>query len=390
MKKLLLASFFTFFMFAVTSCQTSNTSNISSASDSVSPQKRRDSLGLVPRGLDLSKAPHKIAFGSCADQNQPQPIWQQILNEKPDLMIMMGDNIYASLEESKNQIEQYKKLAKIPEYKKARETIPFMATWDDHDYGIKDGGADNVTKEDSRKAFWFHWPYVKDSTLLDQPGIFHSKVMGGTREGRGRRARVSQSVHVIMLDTRWNRSPLRIADVETITDAKQTPDTPPPVKKKFAPNDDPKATVLGTEQWDWLEDQLREPADLKILVSSIQVIAEDHNFEKWGNFPKERQKLFDLISKIKPKNLIILSGDRHLASIAKTEIKGWGTLYDVTASSFNKTKDLTEKDATYLFDAYGKENFGLLTIDWNKRSALVEIKDLQDKTVQQVDLKLRK
>jgi alkaline phosphatase D len=394
MKKLLHSSIVVWILpllvFAIASCQ--HTSPLISNPYGSAPQtpKKRDALGLVPRGLDLSNAPKKIAFGSCSDQNQPQPIWQQILNEKPDLMIMMGNNIYATKEETKNQIEQYKKWAQVPDYKKARETIPFMATWDDQDYGVEEGGADNVTKEDARKAFWFHWPYVKDSTLLDQPGIFHSKVMGGTKEGRGRRAHVTQSVHVIMLDTRWNRSPLKLAEVKTVTDAVQTPETPPPVQKKFAPNEEPKATILGPEQWDWLEDQLREPADFKILVSSIQVIANDHDNEKWGNFPKERQKLFDLIAKVKPKNLIILSGNRYLASIAKTEIKGWGTLYDVTSSSLNKPKDLTEKDPTYLFDAYGKENFGLMTIDWSKRSALVEIKDLSDKTIQQVDLKLKR
>ncbi len=390
MKKLLHSSCLALLILAVTSCQSTSPLVPNPYETGGTQQKRRETLGLVPRGLDLSNAPKKIAFGACADQNKPQPIWAQISSEKPDLMIMMGDNVYASKEETKNQIEQYKKLAQISEYKKAREAIPFMATWDDHDYGIDNVGADYIAKDDSRKAFWFHWPYIKDSTLLEQPGIFHSKVLGGTKEGRGRKAHVTPSVHVIMLDTRWNRSPLQLAEVKTVTDAVQSPDTPPPVKARFAPTTDPKATILGPEQWDWLEDQLREPADFKILVSSYQVIADDHGWEKWGNFPREKQRLYDLISKTKPKNLVILSGDRHLASIAKTEIKGWGTLYDITSSSLNKPKGLQEKDATYIFDAYGKENFGLMTLDWANRTALVEIKDLENKTVQQLELKLKR
>ena len=375
---------------AVTACQHSSPLIPNPYEANTQPQKKRDALGLVPRGLDHANAPKKIAFSSCAVQDRPQPIWTQITNEKPDLMIMMGDNIYATKDDKRTQIEMYKQLAQIPEYKKARESIPFLATWDDNDFGVRDGGADNVNKEEARKAFWFHWPYVKDSTLLDQPGIFHSKVLGGTKEGRGRHARVTPSVHVIMLDTRWNRSPLKLADVKTVSDTPQTPDTPPPVKKEYAPNDDPKATILGSEQWDWLEDQLREPADLKILVSSIQVIADDHGFEKWGNFPLEKQRLYNLIAKVKPKNLIIFSGDRHMSAIAKTEIKGWGTLYDVTASSINNSKGFTEKDSTYLYESYGKDNFGLMTIDWPKRTALIEIKDIDDKTVQKFDFKLKK
>ncbi len=390
MEKFLHSTCITILFFALTSCQ--NASSLLTNPYGTGPQqKTKDSLGLVPRGLDLSNAPKKIAFGSCADQNKPQPIWKQILNEKPDLMIMMGDNIYSSQEQTRNQIEQYKKWTQISDYKQARETIPFMAIWDDHDYGVDNGGVENPRKQEVRKSFWFHWPYIKDSTLLDQPGIFHSKVLGGTKEGKGRRARTSQSVHVIMLDNRWNRSPLKLATQEAVVASPYdgAPNTPPPARKKFEPTDDPQATILGSEQWDWLEDQLKEPADLKILVSSFQVIANDHGFEKWGNFPKEKKKLYDLIAKTKPKNFLILSGDRHLASIAKTEIKGWGTLYDITSSSLNKSKNLEEKDSTYLTDAYGKENFGLMTIDWSKKSVLIEIKDLEDKTIQHLDFKLK-
>jgi alkaline phosphatase D len=38
----------------------------------------------------------RIAFGSCIDQNMPQPIWDTILAAKPDLFIFGGDNVYAS------------------------------------------------------------------------------------------------------------------------------------------------------------------------------------------------------------------------------------------------------------------------------------------------------
>ena len=36
----------------------------------------------------------RIAFGSCADQAQPQPIWEAILAWRPDLFIFAGDNVY--------------------------------------------------------------------------------------------------------------------------------------------------------------------------------------------------------------------------------------------------------------------------------------------------------
>ena len=44
----------------------------------------------------LPKKIQKIAFGSCIDQNKPQPIWNAILSAKPDVFIFGGDNVYAS------------------------------------------------------------------------------------------------------------------------------------------------------------------------------------------------------------------------------------------------------------------------------------------------------
>ena len=36
----------------------------------------------------------RIAFGSCADQVKPQPIWDAILAYQPELFIFAGDNVY--------------------------------------------------------------------------------------------------------------------------------------------------------------------------------------------------------------------------------------------------------------------------------------------------------
>ena len=344
-------------LFLFTACQSLQKSSGGSIFDSGNPRKQKEALGLVPRGLNLSKAPDKIIFGCCANQDKAQPIWKAILEEKADLMIAMGDMVQAANPDQKSIANEYKKAFKMDDYTKARETVPFLITWDDQDYGKVDGGADNPNKEEARKAIWFYYPYIKDSTLLDQPGIFHSKVLGGVKEGRGRRAHTTPSVHVIMLDTRWNRT---------------------------------QKELLGADQWEWLEDQMREPADFKILVSSIQVLAEQHAFDKWSQFPKEKEKLLNLIAKSKPKNFLIVSGDRKLGAISKQEIKNYGTIHEVTAGSFNQPQELVEKESVYLNEAYNKENYGLISIDWSKRIAGIELKNLEGKPVQSLELKLKK
>ena len=34
-----------------------------------------------------------IAFGSCLKQTRPQPIWKSVRASKPDVFVLLGDNI---------------------------------------------------------------------------------------------------------------------------------------------------------------------------------------------------------------------------------------------------------------------------------------------------------
>lgn len=329
----------------------------------------------VPRGTDYGTAPEIIAFGSCANQDAPQPIWKSVIASEPDLFLMMGDNVYASKPEQQPIAEQYRKLDQVPEYREAREKIPFMAIWDDHDMGTNDGGGDSPTRLVAQRDFLNYWTYVKNSMPVNQDGLYHAKLMGGLVTGRRRKVSKGPILQVIMLDTRSFRSALKRAE---------NPRSP---LHKFDPHTDRSTTLLGSAQWEWLEEQLRKKADLRIIVSSIQMIADDHGFEKWGNFPHEKQRFFDLLKRTKAHNVIVLSGDRHVGSIAKQTIPGWGVLYDITASSLNKPTDLSENDATYLKPAYNKENFGWMKIDWKRQRAQVELRDLNGNVFNSAEVK---
>lgn len=304
---------------------------------------------------------------------------------EPDLFLFMGDNIYTSSDDAKVITEQYRQLNQIPGYREARQKIPFMATWDDGDYGTNNGGADAPTKAAAQQAFLQYWDPSRSLIPPGREGIYHSRTLGGLHTGGGGRRRSRRpvriqgpAVHVIMLDTRSFRSPLKTeVDPET-------------QKVKNLPNNDRSATVLGSAQWAWLENELKKPAELHIVVSSIQLIATEHPFEKWANFPRERERFLQLVAKTKPKNLLVLSGDRHMGSFARTEIKGWGTLYDITASSINRPSSLPpEMDPSYLVPSYNQENFGLAQIDWRKKTLTLEIRDLKGQVVKDHEIKLR-
>jgi len=330
-------------------------------------KKAQAALDIPIRTLDTSASLQKVGFASCLDQDVPAPILKPMRAENFDLLLMMGDNVYATRPESQVIADQYKKLLKIEDFAELRAHIPMMATWDDHDYGLGDGGAENPNKEMARRDFLNFWPYVKNSLSKNQQALYHSKIFGPTH----------RDVQIIMLDTRWDRSAL----IENPNKEEK--------RQRYIPNTDKKAHMLSETQWKWLESELRKPARLRFIVSSIQLIANAEGFEKWGQFPHERERFFELVKKTNPKNLYILSGDRHMASLAKTEIKSWGPLYDITSSSLNKSKDVVGEDPDYIEPTFSGENYGVALIDWRTNKISFQIKDNQGKAVKNLELKFK-
>lgn len=355
------------------SCQHKSTQVEATAAASSKPKfirvedKSREALLSIPyRSLDTSKKITSFGFGSCNDQTLDQPLWKNIVNRNFDLFLMMGDNIYTSKKDSKTFIDHYISLNQNSDYKKLRELTPFLATWDDYDFGQNDGGIDNPDKELAKTSFLNYWIYLKQILPKNQKAIYHSRILGSKKE----------RVQFIMLDTRWDRSPL-VKNPEFNPET-QVPSVPP---KIYLPSTDKATHLLGEDQWSWLEAELKKPAELRIVVSSIQFIANDHYFEKWGNFPHERERLLRLLKANKIKNLIIVSGDRHLAAISKLERGTDGVLYDITSSALNRPSRNTEPevDQMYISPSFLKINYGSAQIDWSRKKVIFSIFDVDDK-----------
>lgn len=295
----------------------------------------------------------RIAFASCADQDKPLPIFEKIAGLKPDLYLAMGDNIYADvkpepgLDEMASMKAKYDKLAALPGWQKLVATCPVLAVWDDHDYGKNDQGVEYPHKVESQKLFCDFFKLPADSPVRSQKGVYQAKTFGPA----GRR------VQVILLDGRYHRSPLQKA-AAVIPGTRIRP---------YLPNTDPAATLLGAEQWKWLEEQLRQPADLRLVVSGIQVVSEDHPHEKWTNIPAERERLYKLLRDTKAAGVVILSGDRHLAEISLDRKAVPYPLFDVTSSGLNqgsKAWRAPEVNRHLMAAMPHGDNFGFVTIDW--------------------------
>tara|TARA_R110000772_G_scaffold84240_2_gene177947 strand:- start:5727 stop:6893 length:1167 start_codon:yes stop_codon:yes gene_type:complete len=325
-----------------------------------------------------------IAFGSCLQQWQPQPVWQSVIAQKPQAFVFLGDNVYSDVGPYLNaalpgRINQaYQDLAKVEELRRfgMEKNIDVFATWDDHDYGLNDGGAEFTYQTESRAYFADFFGLELDRIGdLDQRGIYHSRYrdIGGL------------SVQFLMLDTRSYHSPLKTSDQKSACSP-----------TGIIPNTDDDATILGEEQWRWLAGEFKKPADLRIIASSIQVLPTEHCFEKWANFPNERQRLFELIKSSAVSGVVIISGDRHLAEISKLDGALGYPLYEITASGLNSALGANSpaaKESNVLRTSAKNvltDNFGSIQIERGGDDAVLQfqIHNVRGEVLDEVELLL--
>ncbi len=225
-----------------------------------------------------------------------------------------------------------------PEYQKLLRLCPVIGTWDDHDYGKNDGGKEFEAKRESQALLLDFLGEPAASERRRQEGVYAGYSYGPPQ----------RRIQVILLDTRYHRE-----------------------------EPGPDADVLGEAQWAWLEKTLTESAAaLHIVASSIQVLPEEHPYEKWANFPKARERLFRTIGRAHTSAVLFLSGDRHLAEISRiTHPDIDYPLYEVTSSGMTHSyTSLNEEPNRHRLGALHKQlNYGILDFRWLERTLEVEL-----------------
>ena len=293
----------------------------------------------------------KFGLGSCLDQDYPQPIWNSIEKEELDYFIFLGDNVYGDspfgdLRKMKRAYDKQKKV--LPSF---LNDLEVYAIWDDHDYGLNDGGSDYKNKIDAEKLFLDFWEISQNDPRHKREGIYFST----------EKIFFDKKFKLIFLDTRFFRSKL-LGE-----------------KGGYISNTNDNATILGKNQWLWLENELNTEFDFLIIFSSIQIIPMDHPYEKWSNFPKDRSKLLGMLDKHRGKT-ILFSGDRHRSGIYKKD-----GIFEITASSLNKPGSLfNETDKFLIGETYPEENYALFEIYENQID--VQIKNLNGENLNSISL----
>jgi alkaline phosphatase D len=313
--------------------------------------------GTGPRRPAPGRPPSRIAFGSCAKQDKPQPIWDAVLDADPELFIFLGDNVYGDTRDMAVLRAKYARLAEQPGFRRLCERTPVLATWDDHDYGENDAGADYPMKEESRRIFCDFWGEPAVSPRRSRDGIYDAFMF----EGQGRR------LQVLLPDLRFNRTPIRSLDLggKPYDDwSKELARAGREVPGPYERHPGPAATMLGEPQWQWLEDQLAQPADLRILASSLQVVADFPGWEAWVNYADDHQRLLEAIRTQRANGLFCISGDTHYAELSVLRRNVSYPLWDLTSSGLTEVWPVTPPNARRQGSVLREQNFGFIEIDW--------------------------
>ena len=299
-----------------------------------------------PLAFARQKNIFKIAFGSCSQQRDPDQMWADVIRQKPNLWMWVGDNVYADTHNMDSLRAYYAVQKKHPGYRQMLQSFPIIGIWDDHDYGMNDGGKFFSMKKGSKEQLLDFLDVPKNAEVRTHEGVYQSFLF---EEGR---------IKIILLDTRYFRDTLFLSKEKG---------------KKYTMN--PEGDVLGEDQWAWLEKELKNSkASLNIIASSIQFLANEHIYEKWGNFPKARQRMLDLLARIKPTNTLFVSGDRHMAEISKMNLKGLSyPLYDFTSSGLTHTwsKPWIENNSLRVGGLVIQKNYGLINVEWKEKGPVV-------------------
>jgi alkaline phosphatase D len=308
----------------------------------------------------------RIAFGSCCNQDAPQPIWAAINAVEPEVFVFLGDNIYGDTRDMEVLQAKYDQLAGQAGFKRLRERALLLATWDDHDYGENDAGADYPMKEESRRIFCDFWGVPIDSPRRNRDGIYEAFVIGPP----------GHRVQFILPDLRFNRTPLierdlAGADYEKWADSLARSGKPVPGPYERNPASGP--TMLGERQWNWLERQLAVPAELRILCSSLQVVADFPGWEAWVNFTNDRERLLAAIRRHDTRSLLCISGDTHYGELSMRDLNVPYPLWDLTSSGLTEVWPVIPPNAQRVGTVLQETNFGLMEIDWADGEPRVEL-----------------
>lgn len=291
--------------------------------------------------------------GSCSYFNEPpydrpgrsygqdSSIFEPMAREKSAFMLWLGDAWYTREVDYNSEWGLWNRASRdrsLPILQPFWKAMPHYGIWDDHDYGPNNSGKSYHLKTVSRDVFHAYFPN-------------HS----AGENGQGIYTMLSHhDVDLFLTDNRWWRSEERIRDS---VNGQANPDK----------------RMLGPQQMEWLKNSLLfSNAPFKIVVMGSQVLNDVSPYDKWTDFPVERQELLDFIRAYKINGVLFFTGDRHHSEVIKMQRAGTYPLYDITVSPLTSgTHSFDGPEANNPLRVFGldkKNNYGRITVSGPKGS----------------------
>ncbi len=284
-----------------------------------------------------------LGFGSCLHQDRSMAILKTIEKKELDLFMFIGDNVYGDQEDGEldKLIRTYRQ--QFNNLENFLQNVSTEFIWDDHDFGLNDGGSNYRYKDIAKSLFLETWQIPANDPRRLRDGLYFDKIINKN----------GLKIHLIFLDNRSFKSEWKLTDEFNKKG-----------KERYIEDFNPEKTLLGKNQWKWLKDKLIVESDLKIIISSLQILSLGHGWESWDKFPLEREKFLKLIDESNISNLFILSGDRHRGGFYQFKTVGNNNIYEFTSSSLNLPIPFNteEKGPLRIGSTYRKANFGVLRL----------------------------
>ena len=284
-------------------------------------------------------AKFRFVFGGGAGYVPPnERVWSAIWSQQPDLLLLLGDNIYSDDPEAPEmQHYCYYRRQSRPEFRQLVQSTPVFSIWDDHDFGTNDCVEGPLIEMPAWKrpvfgVFRNNWANPGYGGGDEQPGCYYDFYVG--------------DVHFIMLDGRFYRT--------------------------LRPEEgDP--TMLGPVQRSWLLDKITgSRGRLIVMCSPVPWVYEAKGDSKdtWNGFRAERKEIFDHLTRQQKNGVVLVSADRHRSDLWKIERENGYPLYEFNSSRLtNQHVHKTMEQAEFSYNA--KQSFGLVDIDTTQEDPLI-------------------
>lgn len=225
----------------------------------------------------------RVTAGACARTGSNGAVFDALTAEHPLLHLALGDLHYSDIESTSATpfFQAYDRVLTRPGQAAFYRSTPVAYTWDDHDYGPNDAGADAPGRTASRTAFDKTVPHYSFAS----PG------------GTINQAFTIGRVRFVLTDSR---------SAET------------------------GATLLGAEQLEWLIGELVRASRTHALVvwtSSVPWIGgAEPGADGWAGHAEERARIAEAMAGAGIRNLVMVAGDAHMVAIDNGANSDYSTL----------------------------------------------------------------